>query len=77
MAKQFYAGYNSYGINVVGYHAIHAFDTTSARDTWVSEANNEKPVAEAITAQQAYNAMPCLKSGEYTLKGTMVVDTNR
>lgn len=75
--KQFYAGYNSYGTNVVGYHSIHVFDTARERDEWVKECNrkhDDKDVAEAITAKVAYHEMPCLRTGMYDIEGTMIVD---
>jgi hypothetical protein len=74
--KQYYAGYNSYGTNVVGYHAIHVFDTAAERDAWVKNVNSrsDQPTAEAITARVAYRELPCLRTGMYDLEGTMVVE---
>ena len=74
--KQYYAGYNSYGMNVVGYHSIHIFDTAQERDEWVKEVNSkyaDKDVAEAITAKVAYREMPCLRTGMYDIEDSMVV----
>jgi hypothetical protein len=75
--KQYYAGYNSYGVAVVGYHSIHVFGTAAERDDWVRKANSghdDKDVAEAITAKVAYREMPCLRTGMYDLDGSMVVE---
>jgi len=74
--KKYYAGYNSYGINVVGYHAIHQFETAAERDAWVETVNSkyDQPRAESISASVAYRVMRCLRTGMYDLDGTMVVD---
>lgn len=75
--KQFYAGYNSYGTNVVGYHSILVFDTAAERDAWVKETNrkhDDKDVAEAITAKVAYREMPCLRTGMYDIENNAVVE---
>jgi len=75
--KKYYAGYNSYGIHVVGYHSIYMFDTASERDAWVRCANStrdNKDVAEAITAKVAYCEMPCLLTGAYGIENNKIIE---
>ena len=74
--KKYYIGYNHYGLNVVGYTAIHAFSSRAERDAWLKNWQYDgdgKPVAEPITADEAYRHEPCLRTGKYDLEGTLVV----
>ena len=51
MARKYYAGYNSYGIDV-SYHSdgwsAHVFDSKRERDEWVKNTNN----SEVITRKE-------------------------
>jgi len=57
--KHFYAGHNSYGVNIsynsLGWSA-YAFDTKAERDEWVNsnEFLDGKCVAETIDSKMAY-----------------------